>query len=169
MAEVAPSRAAADVPATIHVRSDAFEDHGFIPERYTCDGMDTAPALAWRGVPGDTVELVMVCEDPDAPEQTFVHWMVAGIDSASMGLEEDRLPEAAIVGRNDFDRVGYGGPCPPPGHEPHRYVYTVIASAAGLNLEPGFSARDLHDALAGQVIARGELTGRYRRHESASA
>lgn len=97
-----------------------------------------------------------------------MHWMVAGIDSASMGLEEDRLPEAAIVGRNDFGKVGYGGPCPLSDHEPHRYVYTVIASAAGLNLQPGFSAQDLHDALAGQVIARGELTGRYRRRESAS-
>ncbi|MDP8962152.1 MAG: YbhB/YbcL family Raf kinase inhibitor-like protein [Actinomycetota bacterium] len=162
MAKVVPSRAAGDAPKTIHVES-AFSDGGPIPARYTCDGEDTSPPIAWRGIPGDTVEIALACEDPDAPDETFLHWMEAGIDSASLGLEAGVYPEGVAAGVNDFGHLGYSGPCPPHDHEAHRYVFTVFACSAGLGLSGGFTSRQLHDALQGQVIAVGQITGLYAR------
>lgn len=162
MAKVVPSQAAGEAPKTIHVASD-FPDGGPIPVRYTCDGENVSPSIAWRGIPGDTVEIALACEDPDAPDETFLHWMVAGIDSARLGMEEGAYPEGALAGTNDFGDLGYGGPCPPQGHGGHRYVFTVFACSAGLGLSGGFTAEDLHQALRGQVIATGQLTGLYER------
>ncbi|MBW3578222.1 MAG: YbhB/YbcL family Raf kinase inhibitor-like protein [Actinobacteria bacterium] len=163
MADVTPSAAAGDAPETIYLTCAAFQDHDPMPRRFTCDGEDLAPALAWRGIPGDTVELALSCEDPDAPGGTFVHWMMAGIDSASTGLDENAIPTGAVVGVNDFATSGYRGPCPPSGDQPHRYVLTVFASGAGLSLDNDFSAQQLHDALRSNVIAVGKLTGLYQR------
>lgn len=162
MTKVVPSRAAGDAPKTIHVESD-FPDGRPIPVEYTCDGDDFSPSIAWRGIPGDTVEIAVVCEDPDAPGGTFMHWMVAGVDSASLGLEQGVYPEGAVAGVNDFGGLGYGGPCPPEGHGVHRYVFTVFACSGGLGLGGGFTAQELHDALRGQVIAVGQLIGLYER------
>lgn len=162
MAKVVPSQAAGDAPKTIHVES-VFPDGGPIPVQYTCDGEDISPSIAWRGIPGDTVEIALACEDPDAPGETFLHWMVAGIDSARLGLEAGAYPEGALAGVNGFEEVGYSGPCPPQGHGAHRYVFTVFACSAGLGLSGGFTAQQLHDALRGQVIATGQITGLYER------
>lgn len=162
VAKLAPSHAANDVPKTIHVESD-FPDGGMIPARCTCDGEDRSPSIAWRGIPGDTVEIAVTCEDPDAPDGTFLHWMVAGIDSARLGLEADVYPEGAVAGVNDYGDLGYGGPCPPEEHGAHRFIFTVFACSAGLGLNGGFTARQLHDALQGQVIAIGQITGLYER------
>ncbi|MDQ4131090.1 MAG: YbhB/YbcL family Raf kinase inhibitor-like protein [Actinomycetota bacterium] len=162
MARLAPSRAVRDVPKTIHVES-VFPDGGPIPARYTCDGEELSPSIAWRGIPGDTVEIAVTLEDPDAPRETFVHWMVAGIDSASLGLEAGLYPHGAVAGVNDFGELGYAGPCPPGGEEAHRYVLTVFACSAGLGLSGGFTAAELHDAVEGQVLAIGQLTGIYER------
>ncbi|HEX2026917.1 MAG TPA: YbhB/YbcL family Raf kinase inhibitor-like protein [Nitriliruptorales bacterium] len=163
MADVAPSRAAGDAPRTVYLTCAAFQDHDELPTHLTCEGEGVAPALAWRGIPGDTVEIAVVCEDPDASGGTFVHWMMAGIDSGLDGLDENVIPEGAAVGVNDAGTTGYAAPCPPPGEEPHRYVFTVFASADGLALEHGFTARELHDALQGSVIAVGTLTATFER------
>ncbi len=168
MAKVVPSRAAGDAPKTIHVEGD-FPDDGPIPVRYTCDGEATSPSIAWRGIPGDTVEIVLTCEDLDVPDETVLLWMVAGIDSASLGLESGVYPEGASAGVNDLGQVGYSGPCPPQDHGAHRYVFTVFACSAGLGLSGGFTAQQLHDALQGQVIAVGQITGLYARDMSSAA
>ncbi len=162
MATTVPSQAAADLAKTTHVES-AFSDGGPIPARYTCVGENLSPSIAWRGIPGDTVEIAVTLEDPDVPDETFLHWMVAGIDSASLGLEAGLYPQGAVAGVNDFGDLGYAGPCPPQGDGTHRYVFTVFACSAGLGLSGGFTAQEMHDALQGQVLAIGQISGLYER------
>lgn len=148
-------------PETLSVTSPAFEQGAEIPVAHTCDGADVSPPLAWEGVPDEAAELALLMEDPDAPGGVFVHWVAAGIDPAADGLEEGEAPPAA--GRNDFDGLGYAGPCPPVGDEAHRYVITVFAVGEPLELTEGASAGELRAALGEAVLAEGELTGRYGR------
>lgn len=145
------------------VRSDAFADEGTIPERYTCDGEDVSPPLAWDRIPEEAAEVAIVVTDPDAPESPFVHWVVVGLDPGDGELEEGTVPAEAVEGSNDFGDQGYGGPCPPTGDPAHRYVFTVYAADAPLRLEPGAPADEVNTALQGRVVARGRLVGTYRR------
>lgn len=165
MAEIVPSEAAADAPEDIRLESTGFAPNELIPQRYTCDGTNANPPLRWSQVPDGTVELVLVCEDPDAPGQTFVHWMLAGIDPNLSGIEEDSLPEGTTEGLNDFGAAGYGGPCPPHGHEAHRYIFTLMATRDHLDLAYRFEPEQLRMALDGLVIAKGVVVGRYGRTE----
>ncbi len=164
MATVVPSEAAANAPDTITLESPAFFDGELMAQRYTCDGTDASPPLRWSAIPNGTAELVLTVEDPDAPDQTFVHWMVAGLRPTELGaLGEDHLPEGAVVGLNDFGAAGYDGPCPQHGHEAHHYVFTLMAVGVSLGLTHRFTAAQLRDALAGNVLAKGALVGRYGR------
>ncbi|MDP9021669.1 MAG: YbhB/YbcL family Raf kinase inhibitor-like protein [Actinomycetota bacterium] len=163
MAVVAPSDAAADAPEDITVISSEFDDGEIITAQYTCDGRDVSPPLTWEDVPDGTAELVVTVEDPDAPDETFVHWMVAGIEPTSPGILEGGLPEGATVGLNDFGESTYKGPCPPHDHGPHRYVFTVMALREGTRLQPRFTAEKLYDQLEDNVLAKGVLIGRYGR------
>lgn len=165
MAQIVPSEAAVDAPEDIRLQTTSFSPNELIPQRYTCDGTDANPALRWSNVPDGTVELVLVCEDPDAPGQTFVHWTLAGIDPEAAGIDEDRVPEGTTEGLNDFGAAGYGGPCPPHGHEAHRYIFTLMATRDRLDLPYRFSAEELRAALDGLVLAKGVLVGRYGRTE----
>lgn len=159
-----PSQAAADAPLAMRLTSRAFRDGELMAQRYTCDGTNAAPPLRWDGVPEGSAELVLVCEDPDAPGRTFVHWLVADLDPNSTGIEEDALPEGATVGLNDFGEAVYGGPCPPHGHEAHHYVFTLLAVGAPLALQHRFTAEELVTALqGGTILAKAELVGRYGR------
>ena len=99
--------------------SGAFPDQGAIPVGFTCDGDDLSPSLDWSDVPDGTAELVLICEDPDAPGGTFVHWILWGIPPGTAGLAEGAVPPGTHQGRNGFGSVGYRGPCPPRGHGPH--------------------------------------------------
>lgn len=146
---------------TLSVTSPAFTDGGTIPARHTCDGDGAPPPLQWSGVPDDAAELAVLMEDPDAPGDTFVHWVAAGVDPSAPGLEEDAAPR--VAGTNDFGSTGYRGPCPPEGDDAHRYVVTVFAADATLDLPPGPTAGDLRAALRGHEIARGQLVGHYGR------
>jgi Raf kinase inhibitor-like YbhB/YbcL family protein len=105
---------------TITLRSPAFADGDTIPGVYTCDGDDVSPPLGWSGVPADAAELAIVVEDPDAPAGTFVHWVLWRLDPGQAGLGQGQVPAGVPEGRNDFGRVGWGGPCPPRGSDPHR-------------------------------------------------
>lgn len=164
MADVSPTEPAADAPETITLRCEAFDPGEVVPQRYTCDGTDSAPPIGWVGVPDGTAELVLVLEDPDATDPTFVHWMVAGLDPDDPGaLAEDDLPEGAAVGVNDFGEAAYKGPCPPHDDAPHRYVFTLLAVGASTGLTRRFGAADLAAALETEVLARGVLTVRYGR------
>jgi Raf kinase inhibitor-like YbhB/YbcL family protein len=142
---------------TISVTSPAFDDGAAIPTRYSCDGDNVSPPLAWQGAPDGTVAFALILDDPDAGG--FVHWTVADIAGSDGSAEEGKSP--GIAGRNGFGRSGYGGPCPPSGT--HQYVVTLYALSEPLSVEPGFSAADLRSAMEGRVLATGHLTGTYRR------
>ncbi len=142
--------------------SPDFEDGSGIPSEHTCDSKGTAPELRWSGVPSRVVELALTCEDPDAPGGTFVHWVAWGIDPAGGVL----LPDGGAGirdGRNGFGELGYGGPCPPPGHGPHHYEFTLYALDASVDLEPGATIDDLRSAIDGHIRATATLMGVYER------
>lgn len=153
----------------MRLTSDAFEDGGTIPRRYTCDGEDVSPALAWQGAPDGTESFALVVHDPDAPRGDWVHWVIYDLPGQLAGLPEhvgtarplDDLGQAA-QGENDFGRIGWGGPCPPPG-KPHRYVFTLYALDARLGLESGAGREEVEDAAQDHALASARLTGTYGR------
>jgi Raf kinase inhibitor-like YbhB/YbcL family protein len=149
---------------SIDVSSSAFADGGTIPERYSLLGGNVSPPLSWSGVPEDAVELAVLMQDPDAPSGTFTHWIVAGLAPSLDRLDEGALPAGAVEGGNDFGEEGYGGPCPPPGHGRHRYVFRMLALDTELTLERGAGRRELERAMEGHVLGAAQLTGGYARH-----
>jgi Raf kinase inhibitor-like YbhB/YbcL family protein len=150
--------------AALELRSPSFEDHQPIPARHAKDHENLSPTLEWSGVPEEeAAELAVLCEDPDAPRGTFVHWVLAGLQPTATGLAEGEHPAAAVEGRNDFGEEGYSGPLPPRGDGPHRYFFRVFAASAPLGLLAGASADDLRRALEGKELATGTLIGTYQR------
>jgi len=151
----------------ISLSSSAFEDGGIIPARYTADGEDVSPPLAWGAVPAGTRSLALICDDPDAPRGTWVHWVIFNIPPETRELPEavpaeEVLADGARQGRNDFGRIGYGGPAPPPGRA-HRYFFKLYALDTVLELEPGATKAQLLEAMKGHILAAGQLMGRYQR------
>ncbi len=153
--------------------SSGFASGAAIPRQYTCDGADQAPELHWGDppvhgdVPAGTVTFALVMDDPDAPSGTWVHWIVWNIASGEHGLTANfpRLgdrPNGTRQGRNDFGKIGYNGPCPPPG-KTHRYFFRVYAVDTKLELPPGATRAELDAALKGHVLAEAEYMGTYRR------
>lgn len=147
--------------AELSITSEAFADGERIPERHTCEGDDLSPPLSWSGLPEDTASLALICDDPDAPSGTFVHWVAWGIDPGAGGLGEGEV--APREGTTGFGASGYGGPCPPPGDGPHRYFFRLYALAAEPDLEPGASRGQVESAIEGDVLATAELMGTYER------
>ena len=141
--------------------SPDFEDGSGIPREHTCDGEGTAPELRWSGVPSRVVELALTCEDPDAPGP-FVHWVAWGIDPAG-GLLRPDGGAGIRHGRNGFGEHAYGGPCPPPGHGPHHYEFTLYALDGSVDLEPEATIDDLRSAIDGHIRATATLMGIYDR------
>lgn len=147
----------------MNLRSPAFDDHTRIPREYSHQAGDVSPPLAWSDVPDEAAELILTCEDPDAPVGTFVHWLLAGISPDAEGVEAGDQPTGAVAGRNDYGGAGYGGPHPPAGDRPHRYFFRVTALSEPSGLTPGFTADDLEDATEDNAIATGTLVGTYGR------
>jgi Raf kinase inhibitor-like YbhB/YbcL family protein len=145
----------------MELTSPAFRHGEPVPVRHTCEGEDTSPPLAWSGVPDGTTELALVVDDPDASVRAFTHWLAWGIDPAAGGLAEGEA--APREGRNDFGATGYRGPCPPVGRGPHRYVFTLHAVGAAVDVPAGASRRELERALEGRVLASAELSGTFAR------
>ncbi len=153
------------------LRSPAFEHHGDVPSRHTCDGEDMSPPLAWDEVPRDTRSLVLVVDDPDAPDprapqRVWVHWIVYGIAPDARRLDEGAspggLPDGAREARNDFGRTAWGGPCPPIGR--HRYFFRLHALDVALDdLGPAAGRREVEAAMQGHVLATAELMATYER------
>ncbi len=149
------------------VSTSAFQEGEVIPTEYTCEGQDVSPPLAWDEPPAGTQSLVLIVDDPDAPVGVFTHWVLFNIPSDSRDLPEAlpaqaQLPSGAQQGKNDFGRLGYGGPCPPPGRS-HRYRFTVYALDQPLELTAGASKKQVLDAIQGHILAQGQLTGTYQR------
>ncbi|MEW6354830.1 MAG: YbhB/YbcL family Raf kinase inhibitor-like protein [Planctomycetota bacterium] len=150
----------------IKITSTAFEEGGMIPKKYTCDGSDVSPPLAWTGAPEGTKSIALISDDPDAPVGTWVHWVIFNIPPKTTGLPENvppgpELSSGARQGETDFGRIEYGGPCPPSGT--HRYYFRIYALDAMLDLESGATKAQLLAAMKGHVLAQGELMGKYRR------
>ena len=142
------------------LRSSAFANGETIPLRFTCDGDDLAPPLAWTEPPEGTRSFALVMDDPDAPRGTFTHWLVYDIPGASTELRE---PSDGKALPNDFGRAAYGGPCPPPGHGAHRYVFTLHAlDVPALDLH-GRTRAALERSVHAHTLATARLTGRYER------
>ncbi|MDD2762585.1 MAG: YbhB/YbcL family Raf kinase inhibitor-like protein [Opitutaceae bacterium] len=147
--------------------SPVFVEGQPIPRQYTADGADMAPPLQWSEAPADTRSFALICDDPDAPVGTWVHWVIYGLPAVTRELPEmvaptASLPNGAKQGVNDFRRVGYGGPCPPPGR-PHRYCFKLYALDAELTLPPRATKPELLRAMAGHVLAEAQLMGTYQR------
>ncbi|MFI1762575.1 YbhB/YbcL family Raf kinase inhibitor-like protein [Streptomyces sp. NPDC020800] len=158
-----PSVSSSGAARRITVTSPAYADAGTIPRRYTCDGENVSPPLAVTGVPAQAVSLALLLQDPDAPHGTFTHWLAWDIDPHTTRLTAGEHPAGAAEGRNGFGGTGYGGPCPPRGDRPHRYVLTVYAADRRPGLAPTATPDDLRQALSGHTLAKGTLTGRYGR------
>jgi Raf kinase inhibitor-like YbhB/YbcL family protein len=149
------------------VTSIAFQDGQPIPPQYTGDGSDASPPLRWNGVPPGAGSLALLCEDPDAPRRTWTHWVAFNLPAGSRELSggiarQDQLPNGASQGTNDFGKVGYGGPAPPPGR-PHRYFFRLYALDTKLDLAPGATRQELLEAMKGHVLAEGQIMGTYGR------
>lgn len=149
--------------ADIALRSPAFADHDLLPERLSRPGGNASPPLQWSQVPSGTSELVLLCEDPDAGPEPFLHWLVTGIDPATGGFGEDDAPASGTQWPNDFGATGWGGPQPPVGDEPHRYFFRLYALPEAPALPAHPSARDVHQAVDGHASATGNLVGRFAR------
>lgn len=151
---------------TLNVTSIAFSHNGMIPVRYTADGADVSPPLAWQGVPADAKSIALICDDPDAPMGTWVHWLVWNIPPTKTGLDENVPPDAVLKdgirqGTTDFNQIGYGGPAPPSGT--HRYFFKVYALDTMLDLPADSVKQELEEAMEGHILAKGELVGKYAR------
>ena len=151
---------------TLEMTSTAFSEGGMIPELYTCDGTDVSPDLSWTGVPEETQSLALICDDPDAPVGTWVHWVLFDIPAGEKGIPSKVAPDATLPngakhGTNDFRRLGYGGPCPPGGT--HRYFFKLYALDTVLNLGSGATKTQVEDAMQGHILAEAQLMGNYQR------
>jgi Raf kinase inhibitor-like YbhB/YbcL family protein len=138
-----------------------------IPIEHTCDGEDLSPALSWSDVPVERRSLALVCDDPDAPRGTWVHWVLYNLPAESVELSPGvpplpELPSGAHQGRNDSGEIGYSGPCPPPG-KPHRYYFRLYALNILLTLPHGVSKAELEEAMSDHILAQGTLMGVYQR------
>ncbi len=150
------------------LQSTAFQDGGAIPSRHTCDGPDVSPPLQWSGVPPGAKSLVLIVDDPDAPDPAaprmdWVHWVVYGLPPTSTGLPEGGtpLPEGARTGTNDFGKKAWGGPCPPIGR--HRYFFRLHALDKVLPDLGTATRAAVEDAMKGHVLATAQCMGTYAR------
>ena len=150
----------------ITITSSAFTEGVMIPKKHTCDAEDISPDLTWSGVPKEAKSLALICDDPDAPVGTWVHWVLFNIPAAVTALAAGIPPDAVLNngsrhGKNDFRKLGYGGPCPPGGT--HRYFFKIYALDTLLTLESGSTKAQLVAAMKGHILAEGQLMGKYKR------
>ncbi|MGH9137267.1 MAG: YbhB/YbcL family Raf kinase inhibitor-like protein [Acidimicrobiales bacterium] len=143
--------------------SPEFADGSPIPTRYTCDGDNVSPPLEWRDLPEGTVALALTCEDPDAPRGTFVHWVLWDLAPTTTRLEVGEVPAGSQEGRNGFGQSGYGGPCPPPGHGTHHYVFSLAALSEAVDVPAGASIDDLRRVTDGSTLEVATLISTYQR------
>ena len=150
----------------IKLTSPAFKEGEIIPKKYTCDGDDISPPLAWEAVPNGAKSLALIADDPDAPKGTWVHWVIFNLPATAKELPEhlsiSEMLNGAKQGMNDFGKIGYGGPCPPAGN-PHRYFFKLYALDSALHLKPNAKKEDLVNAMEGHILGQGQLMGKYAR------
>lgn len=159
---------ATDMKKEFKVTSESFADGGTIPVKFTCDGKNISPEISWEGIPEETVSIALICDDPDAPMGTWVHWLVYNIPPDMNTLNEEFTREAILPngikqGTTDFKSIGYGGPCPPSGT--HRYFFKIYALNKIIEKGPGMTKIELLKEMEGHILAHGELIGKYKRNK----
>jgi Raf kinase inhibitor-like YbhB/YbcL family protein len=152
---------------SIDLTSTAFKASETIPKQYTGDGADQSPPLRWSETPAGTKSIALICDDPDAPRGTWVHWVLFNLPAQARELEEglpttETLRNGAKQGKNDFGNIGYGGPAPPKG-KTHRYFFKLYALDVTLDLPPGATKAQLDAIINGHILAEGQLMGNYKR------
>lgn len=149
----------------IKVTSPAFEQDSMIPMRFTCEGDDIAPEIKWKNLPEKAKTLVLICDDPDAPHGTWVHWVVYNIPASdtSFSAKNSADGDSFVFGKNSWGKTSYGGPCPPSGT--HRYFFKLYAIDTDLKLKAGATKEELLRAMDGHVLAQGELMGKYKKQK----
>jgi Raf kinase inhibitor-like YbhB/YbcL family protein len=161
--------AASTAAVVLTITSPSFVESAEIPQKYTCQGDDISPALAWSTPPAGTQSLALIVDDPDAPGGTWVHWVVYNLPADSKGLSESasqgksittNLPQGAIQAKNSFNRPNYGGPCPPSGE--HHYIFHLYALDTMISGKP-LNKIALLKVMDGHILALGELTGLYKK------
>jgi Raf kinase inhibitor-like YbhB/YbcL family protein len=161
-----PTSTPKEEKAEIKLTSVAFKDGQSIPATYTCDGVNISPPLEWSGLPKTAKTMAIVVDDPDAPAGTWVHWVLYNLPADNIGLVEnvpasENLKAGGFQGKNDFGKLGYGGPCPPSGT--HRYFFRIYALDSELPLPAGATKAELMKAMEGHIVLQGQLMGTYRR------
>lgn len=154
---------------TFRLTSPAFADGAPIPVRYTCDGDERTPLLTWSDPPAGTKSFVLIADDPDAPRGTFTHWVLYNIpgDTSELG-ESVGDGTVGLAGRNSFGRTGYGGPCPPPESDAHRYRFNIHAlDVPTIGSEKGQTREDVEGLISDHVLGVARLVGTYRRTKNA--
>jgi Raf kinase inhibitor-like YbhB/YbcL family protein len=149
------------------IKSGVFENGATIPKKYTCDSTNVSPPLSWSGAPEGTKSFALICDDPDAPMGTWVHWVLWGLPPDTMALLEGVPAETTLAigarqGLNSGSRVGYSGPCPPPG-KPHRYFFKLYALDAMLTVPANANKAALEKAMKDHILAEAQVMGRYGR------
>jgi Raf kinase inhibitor-like YbhB/YbcL family protein len=152
---------------SFQLSTTAFAEGQAIPKKFTCDGPDVSPPLTWKNPPAAAKSLALIVDDPDAPTGTWVHWLIFNIPASMRDLPEgvektEQVAGGALQGRNDFPKIGYNGPCPPPG-KPHRYFFKLYALDRTLDLKAGATKADVEGATKGHILAETQIIGRYAR------
>lgn len=150
----------------MEIQSPAFKDGATIPAKYTCDSLDISPPIEWSKGPAGTKSYALICDDPDAPGGTWVHWVIYNIPDNIQELSEnvpkmESLNNGACQGKSDFGSIGYGGPCPPGGT--HRYYFKIYALDFILDHNPAITKKELLRAIEKHILEEGQLMGRYKR------
>jgi Raf kinase inhibitor-like YbhB/YbcL family protein len=149
------------------LRTPDFANGADIPKPFTCSGEDRSPALDWSDVPPGTKTFTLIVDDPDAPVGTWVHWVIFNIPGSAHSLaggvnKKEQLADGTRQGRNDFRKIGYNGPCPPPG-KAHRYFFKLYALDSDLKIAAGASKSDVEKAMEGHTLGHTEWMGHFRR------
>jgi Raf kinase inhibitor-like YbhB/YbcL family protein len=151
----------------MQLTTSAFADGAPIPTKHTGDGADSSPPLNWTDAPGGVKSFALICDDPDAPRGTWVHWVLFNLPASATGLAEAVPPTKTLTGgakqgTNDFGKIGYGGPAPPKG-KPHRYFFKLYALDAPLSLAEGATKAQLEAAMKGHILEQAQIMGTYQR------
>jgi Raf kinase inhibitor-like YbhB/YbcL family protein len=166
IAQPQPTNTPKEEKPEIKLTSTAFKEGQPIPRTYTCDGVNVSPPLEWSGVPKTAKTLAVICDDPDASPDTWVHWVLYNLPAENIGMVEslpatEKLLAGGFQGTNDFKKIGYGGPCPPSGT--HHYYFKIYALDGELSLNAGATKTELLKAMEGHILLQGQLIGTYKR------
>jgi len=161
-----PGTQTTQTATTTKLASSAFTEGEAIPRQYTCAGINISPPLEWTGIPKSAKTIAIIADDPDASAGTWVHWVIYNLPADTIGMIENLPPTEEIKGgglqgKNDFEKIGYGGPCPPSGT--HRYFFKIYALDSELPLKSGATKADVEKAMSGRVLAQAQLMGTYRK------